>query len=169
MARSLETLGRLLEQSEEANAGRMALEFPTHGDLASQNFRRGPDGMLFALDLEGFQFSPYNLDLAKFRMRLERYLFRGPFARSRATRLWQRFADAFEDSGEGEAFPLLCYARWLLAHLAWLRDPNTGTTAAGSSLSTRLQSGLWAQNRLRWLSQLPDQLPQALRYFRQRL
>ena len=149
---------------------RMACIYPQHGDLAPQNFLVDEDDAIYAFDLENFAHAPMDTDLAWFRIRLERYALWAPFARAKATSLWQEFWNVYTQCGNSQPFGLWSYLHTLLAHLAWVKNPeNPGTPGLNRRFTTRARDHLWIRSRLRWLGRLSGDTTSDCNYFRHEL
>jgi hypothetical protein len=167
-AGAIGTAERMIAAMSPAEREPLCWRFATHGDLAPQNFLVGPDGRIYALDLENFQLRDLHLDLSMFRSRLETYALRGPIPRRRARDIWTAFLDETRKCAarESEAFRVLAYLQRLLAHLAWLRDPEyLARQRPDPSPANRLRQWLWLRNRLAWLHDLPDDPAEAIRHY----
>jgi|GEM_PF-4149740 len=147
----------LLESASEQDLHRLSDAFPTHGDLAPQNFLITPGGRLVGLDLEGFRFSPGNPDLYALRTRFEHYALWSPWTRSHATLLWRAFLEAYSAEigrEESSAFFLLSYLHKILAQLAWQRHPDHLAREPHMGRLHRIRVKLWIRSRLQWLGDL---------------
>ncbi|MGH0032165.1 MAG: hypothetical protein ACQGVC_20435 [Myxococcota bacterium] len=160
---------RLLEGLSPEEHERLSWRFATHGDLAPQNFHLGPDGTLYALDLENFAFMPHHRDLCMFRARLEAYALRGPLPRRHATAIWRAYLDETHKQApeETDALLVIAYLQRLLSHIAWMRNPEylAGDRAA-ASWPNRIRQRLWMGGRLAWLRRLPGDPARAAERFR---
>lgn len=126
----------------------LAYHYGWHGDFSLQNFLVDGRSPLTLLDLEGFGFSRLNQDVATFRFRLEHLRLRPTFSNHRLTRCWQAFCECFGDTEPERAHLMISYAYKLLAHVAWLPNPQRRRS---ESARERVRNRLWARSRFAWL------------------
>lgn len=148
-----------LERLDDADVARMSREYPSRGDARPKNFLMGVDGVLYALDMEGFGYGPMEHDISCMHHALEYDGVRTRAAARRAAVVWRAFWDEYARHGGSAPFALLGYLYFLL-------DLMTRTTgfAARSRLPRRLVLNAWLRNRLRWLSGLSGSLEADVRY-----
>jgi hypothetical protein len=146
-------IGVVCDDLPSGVASALGLDYPTHSDMAVQNFLHDVSGRIYALDLEKFAFRALNEDLARFRMRLEFYGVIGPFARRRAVRLWQAFLGSFMSGPDARQFALMAYLHKMLAQAAWLARPGY---LENQSLSRRRKERSWLARRVRFIRRLPE-------------
>lgn len=166
--RALPLAERLVAGLNRDDSERLHWRFAHHGDLAPQNFRLGPDGVLYALDLENFGFEALHRDLSMFRSRLETYALRGSLPRRHAGAIWRAFLDETRkrERETSDAWRVLAHLQRLLAHLAWLRNPEyLARQRPDRPLANRLRQHLWLRSRLAWLRDLPEDPVAATRRF----
>lgn len=161
-------LERYVAILSEGDRALMMYSYPTHGDLAPQNFLVDDKHVLYALDLESFAFEPMNTDLTRFRTRMQEYACRGPFARRLAQDIWVKFWDAYTSQGS-PTFALLSHLHGLLAHLAWMKNRNFLEMQKPRRLTTRLRTALWIRTALNWIEGLRGHLASDLEHLRSSL
>lgn len=161
-------LERYVENLSAEDRALMRHAYPTHGDLAPQNFFVDDERVIYALDLESFNFEPMDTDLTRFRTRLQEYACRGPFARRFAQEIWRAFWDAYT-SQNSPTFALLAHLYGLLAHLAWMRNPRFLAMPGHRGLKFRLRTALWIRTALRWIEGLRGDWTNDLEHIRSSL
>ena len=137
---------------------------PVHGDFSPQNFLVD-EGVLYALDVGRFCYYPVNGDAATFRVQLERYVLRSPFARGHAQAIWHEFWDALHPEGAARRHTLLSYLFRVLVILA----AETTNSERSQRIRVRLRNALWFRNRLDWCRELDGRLDVDCQYLRDRL
>lgn len=161
-------LKRYVENLSDEDRALMSYSYPTHGDLSPQNFLMDDERVIYALDLESFDFQPMDTDLTRFRTRLQEYACRGPFARRFAQEIWKTFWDAYA-SQNSPTFALLAHIYGLLAHLAWMKNPKFLAMPEPRGLTTRLRTALWIRTALGWIEGLRGDLTNDLEHIRSSL
>ncbi len=144
---------RYVRRLGDADVARMHREYPTRGDARPKNFLMGVDGVLYALDMEGFGFGPMEHDVSCMHHALEYDGVRTAAAGRRASELWQTFWDEYTLHGSSASFALLAYLYFLLERMR-----KSAQLASSSGLRRRIELRVWLRNRLAWLSRLTGDL-----------
>lgn len=126
-------------------------EYGSHGDFSLQNLLLESETSICMLDLEGFRFSSFNDDYATFRFRLEHMQLKPWYRRRALVNCWNAFHVAATESDDGDAYALSSYLRKMLAHVAWIYNPQRKQT---DSARIRYRNALWVRERLAWLRRL---------------
>ncbi len=154
-------LERYLPLLDEAAQRELERSYPSRGDARPKNFLAGPDGSLYALDMEGFGYGSLHQDLACMHHSFETEGIRMRAVNQRSVLLWNDFLDECLQPDSSPALALLGYLRFLLGRLQM-----TSREAGGRSLGRRARDLAWTWNRLRWLAGLSGDLETDVAYFR---
>jgi hypothetical protein len=142
-----------LNRLEEADVARMSREYPARGDARPKNFLVGDDGVLYALDMEGFGFGPMEHDISCMHHALEYEGVRTAAAGRRASVVWQVFLDEYVEHGSSVSFALLGYLYFLLDRMR-----KSAQLMSTSGPRRRVELRVWLRNRLAWISRLTGDL-----------
>jgi hypothetical protein len=147
-----------LAELDDSTIDRLGRSYPTHGDMALQNFIVDAEGRPHAMDLEGFRQAPLDEDFARFRLRMMQQRQRTPLGRGAVCAFWAGFAGAYLTNPAERELALSATVPWLLGMLQ--RVPRGFAWGRGDQLR-RAKFSLLTRSVRRWLEQMPAELAAA--------